>query len=433
MLADTLRADYLGCHGFQGDISPNVDRLAAEGLLFERCFSQAPWTKPSVASLFTSLHPEIHGVTTHHGWFGEDRSVARQDVGPSSGRTDVLPDEALTLAEVLRTQGYETAAFVANPWIQRDQGFAQGFETYEEVETKRGRPLVDRALAWLQARADERPFFLYLHFMDVHGPYDAPDKDYAALKDSSSLGDTRTLDERELRRLPEHLRGVPWTGGPEGRDLRAWRGRYAAGVRALDRHVGAFVDELRTANRLDSTLLVFTSDHGEELLEHGGWDHGESLHEDQTHVPLIVRLPGAARAGERLSSVTSLIDVPPTILALAKLSVPADFQGHDASSLGTSDAFSVASAVKWRPELLALRTARHRLVCDLERETQTLYDLEKDPREATDLAPSEPELARTLRERLQSHLERLAAREPLTPGELEVSTERAARLKDLGY
>ena len=231
VLADTLRADYLGCHGFQGDVSPNVDRLAAEGLLFERCFSQAPWTKPSVASLFTSLHPEIHGVTTHHGWFGEDRSIARQDVGPSTGRTDVLPDEALTLAEVLRAEGYETAAFVANPWIQRDQGFAQGFETYEELETKRGRALVDRALAWLAERSDERPFFLYVHFMDVHGPYDAPDKDYAALEESSSLGEARTLDERELRRLPEHLRGAPWASGPAGRDLRAWRGRYAAGVR----------------------------------------------------------------------------------------------------------------------------------------------------------------------------------------------------------
>ena len=441
VLVDTLRADYLGCYGFEGDVSQRLDRLAREGVLFERCFTQAPWTKTAVASLLTSLHPEIHRVTTHEGWFGEDRTPPDPAARPAVQRTEVLPGEALTLAEALRAEGYETAAFVANPWIRADQGFSQGFETFEEIESKDGGELLERVVPWLRERTSPRPLFLYLHFMDVHGPYAASDADYEVLRESPSLGEPHAIEGREWRRIPGYLRQVPWFDSPSARERRTWRARYAAGVRAFDRHLGTLVDELARADRLDSTLLAVTSDHGEELMERDLWDHGDALFDAETHVPLVMRLPYRARAGERQAEVVSLIDLAPTILALAGLHPlsgrPSGWQGRDLSRLsaGTPDpeAFSVGTAVKWHPRLLALRTARHKLLCDLERGSLQVFDLERDPLERADLAPIEPELARALRAKLEAHMEELGAAQPLTPGEVEISSDLRARLEALGY
>jgi arylsulfatase A-like enzyme len=436
VLVDTLRADYLGCYGFEGDVSPRLDALAREGVLFERCFAQAPWTKPSVASLLTSLPPEIHGVTTHEGWFGE----RAQDGGVPAPvrRTEVLPEGALTLAEALRDQGYATAAFVANPWIRPDQGFAQGFETFEEIESKDGADILARALPWLEAREDRRPLFLYLHFMDVHGPYasgPAGDADFAAVGASPSLGEPHTIEGRDWRRIPGYLRQVPWFETPEARERRTWRGRYAAGVRAFDRHLGALVDELARAERLDRTLLAVTSDHGEELLERELWDHGEALFDAELHVPLVLRLPGKARAGERVEALVSTIDVAPTLLG--ELGVPAApaWLGRDLGDDGDREAgaISVATAVKWRPRLFSLRTARHKLVCDLERGTYELFDLASDPLEQTNLAGSESELARELRAAFEGYLATLQETPALEPGETELPEELVERLKALGY
>ena len=131
ILIDTLRADYLGTYGFPCNVSPAIDRFAAQSVVFENAFAQAPWTKPSVASIFTSFHPEQHGVLTHRGRYG--------DPSTPTDETDVLPEEALTLAECLHAAGYATAAVVANPWILRELGFAQGFETFLELG-RRGTP-----------------------------------------------------------------------------------------------------------------------------------------------------------------------------------------------------------------------------------------------------------------------------------------------------
>jgi arylsulfatase A-like enzyme len=421
VLVDTLRADYLGCYGFEGDVSPRLDALAREGVVFERCFSQAPWTKPSVASLLTSLPPEIHRVTTHEGWFGE----RAQDGGVPAPvrRTEVLPEEARTLAEALR-----------------DQGFGQGFETFEEVESKDGADILTRALSWLAAREDRRPLFLYLHFMDVHGPYasgDAGDADYAAVGTSPSLGEPRAIEGRDWRRIPGYLRQVPWFETPEARERRTWRGRYAAGVRAFDRHRGELVDELARTGRLDRTLLAVTSDHGEELLERDLWDHGEALFDQELHVPLVLRLPGKARAGERVEDVVSTIDVAPTLLGALGVPAASDWMGRDLARLAPggrdAGAFSVASAVKWRPKLFSLRTARHKLVCDLERGTFEVFDLASDPLEQTDLAERDAELARELRATFEGYVATLARTPALEPGETELSQELVERLKALGY
>jgi hypothetical protein len=312
VLVDTLRRDYLGFHGFDGPISPNLDRLARESVVFDNAFTQAPWTKPSVASLFTSLHPDTHGLDNHEGLFGPRQNQALT--------TGVLPAEAVTLAEALKGAGYRTAAFVANPWIHGRYGFEQGFDSYEVVETLPG--ILERARGFV--RKDEgRPFFLYLHFMDVHGPYDAPEEDFQAMGTSPSLAVRTEPPAGVLGKLPPYLAGIPWFGDEEfqnrtfgevisfrlTRSLTV-RARYAANVLDFDRRIAPFLNDVRNSELDQNTILVLTSDHGEELLEHGGWDHGFNLYEHQIRVPLLIRTTGA-RDRARVTRAANLVDVMP--------------------------------------------------------------------------------------------------------------------------
>ena len=273
VLVDTLRRDYLGTYGFEEDISPNVDWLANESVIFDNAFSQAPWTKPSIATLFTSVHPDVHGLDNHGGLFGE-----RENEFLSTG---LLSQDAITLAEVFAKHGYRTAAFVANAWLDAEFGFDQGFESYE-LETDSD-VLLDRASRWLDANGGE-PFFLYLHLMDVHGPYDAPEKDFEWIRKSSSLDVLRSPPLDGLERLPPNLEGISWFSPedlePGFRDVlefrlsrsRTLRARYAANVRDFDRRLGPLLRRVRNSELSERTYVVLTSDHGEELLEHGGWD-----------------------------------------------------------------------------------------------------------------------------------------------------------------
>lgn len=434
VLVDTLRADYLGYSGFEGEISPNIDALARESVRFSTCVSQAPWTKPSVASLLTSLYPESHGITNHQGayWGGESAEL----------RAGILPDEAVTLAEVLHGEGYRTAAFVANPWLVQGYGFSQGFEVYDDhaaSDTTRAGTVLEGARRWLRGLEKDARFFLYLHFMDVHGPYLGPEADAEAILDSPSLGPPHALTGAEAGAIPEYLRNVPWRGPDEARRRRAWRARYGAGIRAFDRALGGFIEELRDSGVLNRSVVVVTSDHGEELGDHGGWDHGFNLYDHQVHVPLLVRLPHAINGGRVVDGVVSLIDVMPTVLGLAGVEPPPGFQGHDVSMLWRRDADqgnrpSFSTATKNRPGLYSVRTRTHKLVVDVSRRgSARLYDLAADPEERHDVAADQPDTARALMNELNRHIGRMKERGHLQPASGAVSEEMRKRLKSLGY
>jgi len=433
ILVDTLRADFLGAYGFAGPVSPNLDAFAGESVLFERAFAQAPWTKPSIASLFTSLQPDTHKVLSHGGKYG---------AGEDGGGTEALPAAAATLAESFQAAGYATAAYVANPWMLREHGFAQGFDVYDQRQGRlppNADALLRPARRWLAGRKPEQPYFLYLHFMDVHGPYLAPEEDYAAVRDSAGLGPSRELSDAELSRLRPYLRRAPWVQGDEVRDLRTWRGRYAAGVHALDRQLGPFLDELARSGALENTIVVVTADHGEELADNGGWDHGFSLYEHQIRVPLLIRLPGREGGGRRVQEIASLIDLMPTLLARGGVAAPATVQGHDLSPLldaGAAEAVtdaSFASGVKWNPEMRSLRAPDWKLIRDARLGTAQLFDLQKDPHEQSDLAPARPGELERLEAQLAEHQSTLAALPSLAAEQAEVSDEMKKRLEALGY
>lgn len=433
ILVDTLRADYLGTYGFLGNVSPHLDRFAKKSVVFSKCFSQAPWTKPSIASLFTSLQVQVHQVESHEGKFGD------KDLGH---KTDTLASEAVTLAEVLKDGGYATAAFVVNPWIRVRHGFGQGFDVFDtEIKGNGtdGDAVFAAATEWIRAASPDAPYFVYIHLMDVHGPYDAPDEDYEAIRDSPSLGSTRELSRREYSDIASYLRKTPWAGG-SGRDVRNWRGRYAAQVHAFDRRIGKFFKDLRKLGVLDRAAIVVTADHGEQLFEHGKWDHGHSLFDEELHVPLIVRLPGGKDGGSRVEANVSLIDVMPTLVSLAGLPAVDGVQGRDLSAVlhgGTAQQQlqslpSFATGVKWKPQLHAARTQRYKLIKNLVSGEADLYDLEEDSGEKHALAEDSPALSE-MNGILQTQLDRNAERGKLEPGRGDLSDTVRERLRALGY
>ena len=428
LLVDTLRADYLGAYGFEGAISPNLDRLAAESLLFERCFSNAPWTKPSIATLFTSLPPSVHGVMDmgQPTWSGE------------GGVMQVLPAEAETIAERFRDAGYRTAAFVGNSFVSPRYGFSQGFEVFERKETTEA--LLASSKEWLASgeKDPEAPMFLYLHVMDVHGPYDAPREDFEAVSRQIDGSDSRKLTDEEYLRIPAYLRQIEWAAEEERYLLTSWRARYGAGVHSFDRVIGPFLDELRASGLLDRAYVVLTSDHGEELMEHGGWNHGNNLYDHQLHVPLLIRKPLAEDAGRRMGPLVSLIDLMPTLVNVAGIEAPPGVLGRDFSTLlrGGKDGASAAvfaGAVNGEPRIQGVRTLSHKLIWDQERGELELYDLDADPKESRDLSESDALSVARMKAHLREHLERNDARGALAREAVPLDDDLRDRLKALGY
>jgi arylsulfatase A-like enzyme len=427
ILVDTLRPDYLGAYGFQGGISPAIDRLASESLVYTRCFAPAPWTTPSVASVLTSLPPEVHGVTDHNrNYWGARHGVLS---------VDTLADSAVTLPERLQAAGYATAAFIGNPWLEGRFGFAQGFSYYVQAPTTR--QLLDGARTFVKSHED-RPFLVYLHLMDVHAPYSNEEEEVRAVSSSPSLGEDRPLTDSELQVIPSHLEGTPRLDPGDRRRLRPWKAKYAAGVHALDRRLAPFLTKLRRGGVLDRCLVILTSDHGEELADHGGWDHGWTFYDEQLAVPLIVRPAGGLTRSRRVDELVSLLDLMPSLLALAKAPPEPRLAGRPLPGLGLGGDEQGADAVfAWAslkgPRARAVRTARYKLIEPAEGNRRELYDLLQDPGEKRNLAESDQTLSEQLAARLSAHVAALAEMGPPRAGTTEVGEDVRERLRALGY
>lgn len=305
-LVDTLRADRLGVYGYsRRATTPRIDALAAESVLFEQAYGPAPWTLPSVTSILTSTYACEHGVVSY-------------------GRK-LHPDVA-TLTERLARMGFLTAAYTSNFHAGPLAGLSRGYRIFEERPTTHNDRAADTA-AFL-SRQGAGPFFLYLHTMEPHEPFHTP----ARL--ISRFGHV-SIDERETYRAMwlrlNELRSADWSAGrtvgstdnsAEQREIlryltdhrEGYELLYDAAVAHADEHVGRTVDVLRSSGLWDRTLFILLADHGEEFGEHGDWLHGQSVYEEQLHVPLLVHFPRAEFAGQRIAAPVSLVDVMPTVL-----------------------------------------------------------------------------------------------------------------------
>ncbi len=300
VLVDTWRADHSSFLGYERDTWPGIDALAKEGVVFERAMSQAPWTKPSVGALFTSLVPSKHGAMSH---------ASRQ----TNYRFVAMDRKHLTLAESLDAAGYETAAIVMNANVQPEYGFDQGFRTFHYISgwTTRDRDMVGYAEHWLhEERPDNgRPFFLYLHLTDPHYPYE-PLPPFAGKWDHS--GSDFNLDYDTVKAIHEGKTIVT----PELRDHL--RDAYDEEMLGTDSVLAPFLRKVREEN--PNTIVVLVGDHGDEFLEHGMIGHGHQLYDELLHVPLLFWAPNLRPL--RVGAQVRLIDVFPTVLDLAGVPLP---------------------------------------------------------------------------------------------------------------
>lgn len=388
IVIDTLRHDHLTSYGYERDTAPEIERrLARPGTVMEDAYAQAPWTLPSVVSYMTSRIPgEI---------LGED---------PASFG---IPSGVGGLSEEMAELGYRTGGFIANPALHEGNGLGRGFETFHSPEGMaalelHAESINRRAIPWLRAHQGD-PFFLYVHYIDPHDPYFNPD-----LVDGRSpwFEDPGGISGRWVHgvytgRLPvEDL----------DRTIAHFTALYDSEIRYVDRAVGELLAAI-PEEILADTLVVLTSDHGEELYDHGGWKHGHTLYEDQIHVPLIFRWDGRIPAGRRIPGTVRLIDLAPTLLTAAGGEVPASWQGESllpaltgGAPLPRLAAFAQdhqvgplrAAAVEGGKKLILFNQAEpfapvnglqeHIYGLDMERlERVELYDLRADPGERDDL------------------------------------------------
>lgn len=411
-LVDALRADHLGCYGYAKPVSPRIDAFSRQATLFRHVVAQSSWTRPSVATVLTGLLPRTHGV--HR-------------------RRHALAADAVTLAEMLHDGGYRTAGFVTNGNVARGFGFAQGFDTYRLLPRRRSAATDVNAEAaeWLDGWSGKKPFFLYLHTVEPHAPY-APPPPFRQ-RFAPGVHDEQLTGMRLLKRLHDgSLQPTPELR----RDLLAL---YDAEIAANDAAFGDLIDLLVRRSLLEHTIVVFLSDHGEEFLDHGGWEHGRTLHTEMLDVPLIVRIPGLGNGGV-VERQTQHADVVPTILDSLGIPVPPSVEGRSvlgwiAGGSSSRDEME-EEAFSWLDEYgvrsTAVTTPDWRLIdTGSPVPASSLYDRRSDPKEQRDLAPERPVRAGYL----GTHL-RLAQRPrkgALRPGEGAMNAELRRQLQALGY
>jgi arylsulfatase A-like enzyme len=413
---DTLRADHLGCYGYQRPTSPNIDRLATGGVLFEHAEAQAPWTLPSHATMLTGLLPARHGML-------------------DDGRR--LPSGIPTLAESLQQAGFRTAGFVNVVHLAPSFGFARGFDTYTVEPTHAGQIQTVSAgrvggaiQVWIDEHRDE-PFFVFFHTFDVHTDYRPAETFQKAF-----VGPYHGTLEGTSRALREASAGGR-AFGPD--DIAHVRDLYDAGIRQLDENLRGLLDFLDRSGLAKETFVVLTSDHGEEFGEHGRFLHGHSLHDELLHVPLIIRGPGIP-SGVRVPERVGLVDLVPTLQALLGVPPFAVSDGRDLAPLwrGTGDAaprpvFAETDRhTRLRdstPHLVSVTLGSHKLIRDLTHDRSTLYDLDADPGELDDRAAAEPATVARLQHWIDGYLVLRLGGAPdrtLTDDQLE-------QLRALGY
>lgn len=366
---DTLRADHLGTYGYDRPTSPNLDAFAEESVVFEKMVAPAPNTPPSHMAMFTGLLP------VQSGFMG----------GLTETTMDILSDEHTTLPEILSSHGFATGSFTGGGRLH-SESFFRGFDVHEVG----GHLGTNPGVQWLKKHPDER-FFLFLHSYQVHAPYIAA-KEYKDLFVDPEY-------EVTFRPIPANL-GKVRVGRkkltPE--ELAYARDSYDAGIRQADAQLQAIFDELEQAGILDEAIVIVTSDHGEEFLEHGSMGHWQIFYRPNLHVPFLLRLPGGAEGGRRIEALSEHIDLLPTVLDLLDLPPHPEAYGRSwAAAVRGGKPPEPRPALAWsaRPNEDPRRSViaeGHQLMVDVKTGDAALYDLSADPTAQNDIAEERPEV-----------------------------------------
>jgi len=424
---DTLRADHLGCYGYDEPTSPFLDAFAERSTRYANARSTSPWTLPSHASLLTGLYPFEHGARTH-----EPQVVG----GGPRERVTPLADAQTTMAEFLGGVGYETAAIVANQvYLSKNYRLDQGFDHYV-VHRARWGEINDRAKSWLEGRSGEQPFFLFLNYMDVHRPYN-----------TTPLADGRlTASQESSAQLLDRLYAAVMPGhGPIPTELvETIVAQYDLAIANLDLGLADLIAYLEQQGLFEDTVIVITSDHGEYFGEKHLVEHSKDIYEPGVRVPLLVKLPGQT-AGRVEREPVSGVDVPHLVFA----GFPAELRERAEATFPyrpgehpvlTENHFTRLKDLV-QPWGARFQRQRRSLHVDDYKFIHTepaaagapeLYDLARDPGETRNLAAERPDLAQQFELSLSEYvLERQG--DPGSAEAVEISEELRAQMEALGY
>jgi arylsulfatase A-like enzyme len=451
VLIDTLRADHLGCYGYSRPTSPHIDAFAKEGVQFLQNFSQSSWTKPATASLLTSHYPSMHQCYLEQ---------------------QKLPETEVILPQMMKRAGYQTAVFSGNPWITPDYGFDRGvdhfFSTYDErfarvtlfmntlkrlsklfgdnafvynrikmavqgelSTTARDDVTTSEAVKWLQTHHD-KPFFLYMHYMSPHHPYDPPPP-YDKFVPDRSIKPV-TYYPKKSYFFFEHGDPLPQK---QRDDMIA---RYDGDILFADHAFGDLLAELKRLHVLDDSIVVLIADHGEEFYDHQNWGHGQSIYNELINVPLVIRYPAALPAGTKIGATTMSVDVVPTLLDL--IGAPPLPTAAGKSLVALAKGAASDREPEAYSELIYKYGAARGVVDDQSKlidytkgdeHKQELYDLGTDFHEQHDLAASQPAKLDPLDKQLAEVRSWAEKRQASAAAEVQIDDEKAKRLKALGY
>jgi arylsulfatase A-like enzyme len=430
---DALRADHLSCFGYTRNTTPNIDFLANNDVLFLQAISNAPYTKASFVAMLTSTYPLMYGGYTY------------------------ISEQRVTIAEILKEKGYSTAAFQSNPWLSTHYGFDKGFDTFEDAFesskdklskksiaadkikkkiknilneksrmydllkrfyhfSKRIDPLPmpyasadvinQKAISWLNDNLDDN-FFLWMHYMDVHGPYNPPQK---CMRQISPIHITK----KEIARL--HAKMFPKETTKN--ELEMLIDLYDGGIMYTDYSIGLFLDKLKEMGVLDTTLVIITADHGDEFGDHGGFGHGGGnravkTYDELLHVPLIIKCPGIGE-NVKIKDQVSLLSLAPTIVDILNIPEVENFQGKSLLPLikgrGSGEDCIISEALQAeyinKPQntdkkIISYRTENWKYIYTDQCE---LYDLRNDPKEKENIVDKEVEKAEEFKSKIVQHI-----------------------------
>jgi arylsulfatase A-like enzyme len=422
---DTLRADHMGIYGYRRRTSSCMDALGRRGVVFEQAYTYWPKTRGSFVGIMTGRFASQSGYGKSH---------------------PLLLDFNPTLASVLKEAGYETVATVDNPNVASSLGYAKGFDRYRETweesalatEMDRARAITADGVRYLSQAKPDRPFLLWLHYVNPHAPYDPPAPWETAFLDAdASRGPA-------LRPVDGFHGGVPRRWAVPGRGLGWYVARYDGEIAAADAEVGRVLEALDASAVRDRTLVVITSDHGESLGEHRYYfDHGEDLFDPSLRIPLLVAGPGV-KAGHRTDVLATTLDLVPTILDAVKVSYPPDLVGQSLLPAVRGERRPDRPRLQGQNDrnLLGAWDRRFKMVATPSDagSRYALYDRERDPGETRDVSPAQAERAREERRGLELFREKIDAQLVKTrrllegrPGEVRLSPEACEKLQAMGY
>jgi len=369
VVIDTLRADKLRPFNPQTRVkTPAIDQFASDGAVFELAQAPENWTKPSVASILTGLHPQTH----------------QQKTGDAA-----LPSSAELLSEHLQGEGFATGGFIANGYVSDRFGFDQGWDDYtnyiREEKSTEAKDVFDDAGNWIEAHKDGR-FFAYIQTIDPHVPYDPPGKYLQMYDPSEYAGQIRPRMTGDL--LEKAKRNPPQVVF-DARDKRQLEALHDGEITKHDHFFGAFLERLSALGLANDTLIVVTSDHGEEFDDHGSWGHGHSVYQELLHVPLMFRLPNRVPAGTKVGEAVSTLDISATVTDLLGVPAMAHNEGHALVGLMLGEAPSQPAVAfsDFQDDRRVITTGRWKLILRGNL-TSTMFDLVADPLEKNQLDAS---------------------------------------------